>query len=322
MKKSLIFLLFLFYFTASTRVSYTNPIVREDAPDPTIIKANGLYYLYATGEKIYRSNNMINWQYVRKVFEGKTRPSFVDVSSYWAPCITKQDNRYVLYFALSTWGGVDAAGIGVATASTPEGPFDIANGNGKLFQSGEVGVKNSIDPNYIEENGRKYIIWGSFYGIYGIELNSDGLTVKDTRNKFQLAGTYFEAPYIYKRGGYYYLFGSIGSCCEGDNSTYQTVVGRSTSFTGPYTARNGGRMLDNSFEVLLSGNSVWAGPGHNSRIIEDNSGTTWMTYHSYIRGQSNIGRTALIDEVKWSNDGWPYFTNGVPSNTQQEGPDV
>jgi arabinan endo-1,5-alpha-L-arabinosidase len=322
MKKSLIFLLFLFYFTASTRVSYTNPIVREDAPDPTIIKANGLYYLYATGEKIYRSNNMINWQYVRKVFEGKTRPSFVDVSSYWAPCITKQDNRYVLYFALSTWGGVDAAGIGVATASTPEGPFDIANGNGKLFQSGEVGVKNSIDPNYIEENGRKYIIWGSFYGIYGIELNSDGLTVKDTRNKFQLAGTYFEAPYIYKRGGYYYLFGSIGSCCEGDNSTYQTVVGRSTSFTGPYTARNGGRMLDNSFEVLLSGNSVWAGPGHNSRIIEDNSGTTWMTYHAYIRGQSNIGRTALIDEVKWSNDGWPYFTNGVPSNTQQEGPDV
>ena len=322
MKKSLIFLLFLFYFTASTRVSYTNPIVREDAPDPTIIKANGLYYLYATGEKIYRSNNMINWQYVRKVFEGKTRPSFVDVSSYWAPCITKQDNRYVLYFALSTWGGVDAAGIGVATASTPEGPFDIANGNGKLFQSGEVGVKNSIDPNYIEENGRKYIIWGSFYGIYGIELNSDGLTVKDTRNKFQLAGSYFEAPYIYKRGGYYYLFGSIGSCCEGDNSTYQTVVGRSTSFTGPYTARNGGRMLDNSFEVLLSGNSVWAGPGHNSRIIEDNSGTTWMTYHAYIRGQSNIGRTALIDEVKWSNDGWPYFTNGVPSNTQQEGPDV
>ena len=265
---------------------------------------------------------MINWQYVRKVFEGKTRPSFVDVSSYWAPCITKQNNRYVLYFALSTWGGVDAAGIGVATASTPEGPFDIANGNGKLFQSGEVGVKNSIDPNYIEENGRKYIIWGSFYGIYGIELNSDGLTVKDTRNKFQLAGTYFEAPYIYKRGGYYYLFGSIGSCCEGDNSTYQTVVGRSTSFTGPYTARNGGRMLDNSFEVLLSGNSVWAGPGHNSRIIEDNSGTTWMTYHAYIRGQSNIGRTALIDEVKWSNDGWPYFTNGVPSNTQQEGPDV
>ena len=322
MQKSLIFLLFLFYFTASTRVSYTNPIVREDAPDPTIIKANGLYYLYATGEKIYRSNNMINWQYVRKVFEGKTRPSFVDVSSYWAPCITKQNNRYVLYFALSTWGGVDAAGIGVATASTPEGPFDIANGNGKLFQSGEVGVKNSIDPNYIEENGRKYIIWGSFYGIYGIELNSDGLTVKDTRNKFQLAGTYFEAPYIYKRGGYYYLFGSIGSCCEGDNSTYQTVVGRSTSFTGPYTARNGGRMLDNSFEVLLSGNSVWAGPGHNSRIIEDNSGTTWMTYHAYIRGQSNIGRTALIDEVKWSNDGWPYFTNGVPSNTQQQGPDV
>ena len=89
-------------------------------------------------------------------------PSFIDVSSYWAPCITKQGNLYVLYFALSVWDGIDSAGIGVATSSSPEGPFDIQNGNGKLFQSGEVGVKNSIDPFYVEENGAKYIRWGSF----------------------------------------------------------------------------------------------------------------------------------------------------------------
>ena len=323
MKKSLFFLLFLFHFIISDRVSYTNPIIREDAPDPTIIKGdNNYYYLYATGEKIYRSTDMVNWSYVRKVFDGKTRPSFVDVNSYWAPCITKQGDTYVLYFALSTWGGVNEAGIGVATASTPEGPFDIQNGNGKLFVSGEVGVTNSIDPNYIEEDGKKYIVWGSFYGIYGIELNSDGLTVKDVRNIFQLGGNWFEAAYVYKRGGYYYMFASIGSCCEGDNSTYQTVVGRSTSFFGPYVNKNGGSMIDNQFEVLLSGNSVWAGPGHNSRILEDNGGRTWMTYHAYIRGQSNIGRTALLDEVQWTSDGWPYFTNAVPSSSEQQGPEI
>jgi len=323
MNISLLFFFFFLNAIVCDRTNYVNPIIRRDVPDPTIIKGdNGYYYLYATGEGIYRSLNLVNWEYVRQVFEGKPRPSFVDVSSYWAPCITKQGNLYVLYFALSVWGGGDTAGIGVATASSPEGPFDIQNGNGKLFQSGEVGVHNSIDPYYIEENGVKYIIWGSFFGIYGIELNSDGLTVKNIKNKFQLAGTYFEAAYMYKRGGYYYLFASIGSCCEGDNSTYQTVVGRATSFFGPFYSKNGGRMLDNSYDVLLSGNNNFVGPGHNARIVEDRGGRTWMAYHAYIRGQSQIGRTACIDEVLWTGDGWPYFNGGSPSTNTQQGPDV
>ena len=323
MNPSIIFLLFLINSIFGERVNYINPIIKKDVPDPSIIKGdNGYYYLYATGEGIYKSLDLVKWEFVREVFEGKPRPSFVDVNRYWAPCITKQGNLYILYFALSIWGGIDSAGIGVATASTPEGPFDIQNGDGKLFVSGEIGVKNSIDPFYIEENGTKYIIWGSFYGIYGIELNSDGLSVKDYKNKFILAGTYFEASYIYKRGGYYYLFASIGSCCEGDKSTYQTVVGRSNSFKGPYLSKNGGRMIDNSFDVILSGNSVFAGTGHNARIIEDNGGRTWMAYHAYIKGKSNIGRTALIDEIKWTSDGWPYFEGGVPSSWEQPGPEV
>ena len=323
MNPYILFLLFFCQSTISERINYVNPVIRLDAPDPSVIKAdNNWYYLYATGERIYRSLDMVRWEYVRNVFDGKPRPSFVDVNSYWAPCITKQGNLYVLYFALSTWGGVNEAGIGVATASTPEGPFDIANGNGKLFVSGEVGVTNSIDPFYIEEGGAKYIIWGSFYGIYGIELNSDGLTVKNFGNKFQLAGSYFEASYMYKRGGYYYLFASIGSCCEGDASTYQTVVGRSTSFWGPFTSKNGGRMLDNSFDVILSGNSAFVGTGHNARIIEDKGGRTWMAYHAYIRGQSNIGRTVCVDELHWTDDAWPYFINGSPSTTEQQGPEI
>ena len=45
---------------------------------------------------------------------------------------------------------------------------------GKLFISNEIGVQNSIDPFYIEEDGHKYLFWGSFRGIYGIELSDDG----------------------------------------------------------------------------------------------------------------------------------------------------
>ena len=81
-------------------------------------------------------------------------------------------------------------------------------------------------------------------------------------------------------------------------------------------------MIDNSFDVILSGNSVFAGTGHNARIIEDNGGRTWMAYHAYIKGKSNIGRTALIDEIKWTSDAWPYFEGGVPSSWEQPGPEV
>jgi arabinan endo-1,5-alpha-L-arabinosidase len=42
----------------------------------------------------------------------------------------------------------------------------------------EIGVQNSIDPFYIEDDGKKYLFWGSFRGIYAIELNDDGLSLK------------------------------------------------------------------------------------------------------------------------------------------------
>ena len=303
--------------------TYTNPVIKQDGPDPTVIQANGYYYLYTTGEKIYKSLNLINWTYVGKVFEGKTRPSFVKgVKIYWAPCITKQNDKYILYFALSVWGGEDSAGIGVATSLSPEGPFTIYGKDGKLFTSKEVGVKNSIDPFFIQEGSTKFLIWGSFHGIYAIQLTSDGLSVKNHKVKYQLAGTRFEGSFIYKRNNYYYLFASVGSCCKGDNSTYKTVVGRSSKLLGPYVDKDNHKMIDNHFTVLLSSSDKFVGPGHNSRIIVDKDKKTWMFYHAYIRGQSQLGRTVCMDEVKWTNSQWPYFEGNKPSTKAMVGPHV
>ncbi|MBQ7496046.1 MAG: family 43 glycosylhydrolase [Bacteroidaceae bacterium] len=304
--------------------TFKNPIIAEDAPDPSIIKgSDGYYYLFSTAERVFRSTDMVNWQYLRQVFDGGKRPTFVEgVKAYWAPCVTKQDGRYVLYFALSKWGGEDTASIGVATATKPEGPYTIAGEEGKLFTSKEIGVQNSIDPNYIEDGGKKYIVWGSWHGIWLIELTEDGLAVKNVRRKRQIAGTRFEAPYIYKRGKYYYLFCSIGACCEGARSTYETVVGRATSLFGPYFAKNGGRMLDNDCTIFLTSNEPCIAPGHNSRIIEDEDGRTWMTYHGYLRSDPGRGRVAWMDEVKWGEDGWPYIDGTGASATETPAPVV
>ena len=159
------------------------------------------------------------------------------------------------------------AGIGIASADSPEGPFTLdisVDGKGKLFTSSEIDVRNSIDPCYFEDNGQKWLVWGSFNGLYAVKLNEDGTRVYPDiatakKERVQVAGTAFEAPYIHKRGDYYYMFASVGSCCNSMLSTYTTVVGRSTSFLGPYVNKNGESMLDNKYEVLIRANDRFVG---------------------------------------------------------------
>ena len=75
---------------------------------------------------------------------------------------------------MSVWGGEWTCGIGAAVSDKPEGPFID---KGPLFRSKTIQVQNSIDQFFMEDNGKKYLFWGSFRGIYGIELSGDGLSV-------------------------------------------------------------------------------------------------------------------------------------------------
>ena len=122
------------------------------------------------------------------------------------------------------------------------------------------------------ERNTQYLFWGSFRGIYGIELSDDGLSVRKGAKLRQVAGTAYEGTYIHKKDGYYYFFASIGTCCEGLKSTYTTVVGRSKKLFGPYVDKNGKKMLDNHHEILIHKNEAFVGTGHNSEIVTDKTG--------------------------------------------------
>lgn len=213
-----------------------------------------------------------------------------------------------MYYSMSRWGGEWTCGIGVAVAQKPEGPFTDC---GMLFRSNEIGVQNSIDPFYIEEQGKKYLFWGSFRGIYGIELSDDGMHIRQGSKPCQIAGTAYEGTYIHKRDGYYYLFASTGTCCEGLNSTYQTVVGRSESLWGPYVDKKGGNMMDNHSELLIGKNKYFVGTGHNAELVTDNKGQDWILYHG-VSVANPTGRVLLLDPIEWK-DGWPTVNNGSPS---------
>lgn len=313
MKIKSLFLGLTFSVSLHAADKYSNPVIDYSLPDPSIIKGeDGYFYLYATEDirnlPIHRSKDLVNWKFVGTAFTDATRPDFEPEGGIWAPDINEIGDKYVLYYSMSVWGGEWTCGIGCAVADRPEGPFKDC---GMMFRSNGIKVQNSIDPFYIEDNGHKYLFWGSFRGIYAIELSEDGLSLKSGSSPVQIAGTAYEGTYIHKRGGYYYMFASIGSCCEGLKSTYTTVVGRSTSLFGPYLDKKGQSMMDNHHEILIHKNDSFVGTGHNSEIVSDNAGTDWLFYHA-VSVANPDGRVLMLDKIDWI-DGWPSVEGNSPS---------
>ncbi|KAB4456588.1 family 43 glycosylhydrolase [Bacteroides thetaiotaomicron] len=305
--------------------TYTNPIISDKSvPDPSVIRAkDGYFYLYATQTKtywmpVYRSKDLVNWEYQGTAFNKATEPDLPGGGAFWAPEIRFLNGKYVLYYSWAKMNGADISYTAVAVGDTPMGPFPDSK---ELIGNKEFG-SNCIDQFYYEEDGKKYMFFGSFKGIYVTELEDDGLTVKLGNDgkptlKKQVCGNAFEGTNIYKKGKYYYLFASIGSCCNGVNASYQVVVGRSENLLGPYVDKDGKDMLKNNWELVLEGDGQkWIGPGHNSIIIQDDEGTDWMIYHSYLKKDGGVGgRLGMLDRLQWSSDGWPYIKNCVPSDS-------
>ena len=89
---------------------YKNPVVNFSLPDPTLVKADdGSFYLYATEDirnmPIYRSADLVNWEFVGTAFTDATRPTFEPKGGLWAPDISIINGKYVLYYSMSVWGG-------------------------------------------------------------------------------------------------------------------------------------------------------------------------------------------------------------------------
>ncbi len=328
-------------FPVSGDPTYLNPVIRNDCPDPTVLdnrKRDGYFYAYSTrsrvGETVYeipvwRSKDLVHWEMAGAAFSAETRPSWEPKGVLWAPDINYIGDKYVLYYALGVWGDHDLSASGVVVSDSPTGPFrDL----GMLVSRANTGVGNSIDPNYFEDtDGRKYLYWGSLShptdaeagrrsGIFVIEVTEDGLALKPGSKPVKVAGDRMEGTYVHKRDKYYYLFASEGSCCNGKNSTYHIIVGRSTSPLGPFVSQSGMSMItgkEGVYDTVIltrDAKDIFCGPGHNGEIVRDRKGHDWMPYHTYWKGNDYKGRLMNLDRVFWTQDGWPYFDKGVPSS--------
>lgn len=316
---------------------YKNPVFSPSFADPTFLRDDdGTFYCYSTeedwndgeGDKIIpiiKSNDLVNWEYVGNAFS--ERPDFVNDGQHrwvWSPDAVKYKGKYFLFYSLS-YGEDDKAGIGVSWSDKPEGPFIDS---GEVLRSDKIGVEHSIAPFFIEDNGKLYTFWGSYRGIYGIELEYDSAlpTFRIKGEKFQIAGAHFEGPRISKKGDYYYFISSNGHCCtidaEGKN-WYNIRVARSNNLEGPYLDKNGKGIMrmdvaqPHDGTVIVIGEAYeqfprwrdFTGPGQNTKIITDDAGNDWIMYHAIERKElwlktNFIRRPLMISQIVW-NDGWP-----------------
>jgi arabinan endo-1,5-alpha-L-arabinosidase len=277
--------------------------------DPSAIATATGYYLFATGQglPVFHSTDLLSWTAAGRVFESK--PAWITTTpptspnELWAPDIAFFGGQYHLYYAASSFGS-RASCIGHATSPSLDPPTWVDRG-APVVCSTTADPWNAIDPNHVlDADGRAWLVFGSWWGgIKAIELDADG----DRRSPalYSLAtraNNAVEAPYVIRRGGYYYLFESVDVCCSGVNSTYKQLVGRATAITGPYVDRAGVPLLSGGGTLLVAGDSRWRGPGHNA-VLSTPLGDVNL-YHAYDATQG--GRPTLrISTLSWDADDWP-----------------
>lgn len=229
----------------------------------------------------------LNWW---KAFNGNT-------ASTWAPDISRFNGKTNVFYSVSTFGSTKSA-IGLAQATS------MATGDwvdkGIVLQSAAGAKINAIDPAFVTSaSGTPFLTYGSWgNGIYITALN--GSTMMPSGNSYRIATASggLEGANIVYNGGYYYLFASKGLCCQGANSTYKIVYGRSTSITGPYLDKNGVDMKNAGGTVFESSDSGYAGSGGQSVA----SGR--IARHRYSK--ANGAAILFISDLNFSG-GWPTF---------------
>jgi arabinan endo-1,5-alpha-L-arabinosidase len=253
------------------------------------------------------STDRTAWRDAGSAFPGGapwTTPYTGGARNLWAPDLSYHNGQYYLYYSASSFGSSKSA---IFLATSTSGASGSWTNQGLVVESTANSGYNAIDPNLIvDAQGKWWLSFGSFWsGLKIVELNS-GTGKPINSNLISIAarpsnGGAVEAPYIVRRGNYYYLWASFDSCCKGAASTYRIMVGRSTSVTGPYVDRTGRSMMDGGGTQMMSSHGSIHGPGHNA-VFTDNDADV-LVYHYY----NNAGTAQLgINLIRYEND-WPVI---------------
>lgn len=267
--------------------------------DPsTIVECGGKYYTFGTGGGGLISEDGWTWN------SGAVRPG-----KGAAPDVIKIGDRYLVVYG-STGGGLGGGHNGLINTMwnktlDPQSPDFKFSEPIVVAKSEGMEDCDAIDPGLLLDptDGRLWCSYGTYFGfIRLVELDPQTGKRVEGNEAINIAIDCEATDLIY-RNGWYYLLGTHGTCCDGANSTYIIVVGRSRKVTGPYLDNMGRDMLQGGGKMVIAAGGRVTGPGHFGReVLED--GVEKMSCHFEADLDQNGYSVLGIRPLLWKND-WP-----------------
>jgi beta-xylosidase len=272
--------------------SFLNLVFAGDHPDPTILRDGDVYYLTFSsfdaypGIVIWKSRDLVNWQPVTAALR-------TPIGSVWAPELVKHDGRFYCYIPARF---PDYRSIYVIQAERIEGPWS---------EPIDLGLHAHIDPGHaVGEDGRR---WLFLSGGDRVLLGTDGLSldgeVEHVYDPWRYPEDWVvetfapEGPKIVRRGDWFYMITAVGGTA-GPPTGHMVIMARSKSIDGPWEDDP-----DNPVIKTRSATEKWWSRGH-ATVFTGPDDAWWMIYHGYENGYWTLGRQALLEPVRWKENGW------------------
>lgn len=316
--------------------SFYNPILPGWYSDPSICtNGEGDYFLvtstftYFPGVPIFHSTDLVNWKQVGHVL---SRPSqLVNMKGQhvsggiFAPAISYNPHNKTYYMITTNVG----AGNFFVKTRNPFGEWSDP------IRLPEVG---GIDPSFFfDEDGRAYIVNNDdapdnkpeYSGHRTIRIQEFDVKTDKTIGPRKILVNkgvhpeekpiWIEGPHLYKINGKYFLMDAEG----GTSNWHSEVIFRSDSPMGTYTPWEKNPILTQRHLDPARPNPVTCA-GH-ADLVQTKEGDWWAVFlacRPIDNHFENLGRETFLMPVKWSEDGFPYMTQGeevVPMVLKREG---
>jgi hypothetical protein len=272
-----------------------NPILKHIfTADPSAHIYEGKVFIYASHDNdrarsfnmvdyhVFSSTNMVDWidhGVVLKVSDVPWAKEYM-----WAPDCAYKDGTYYFYFPARDKAGTFR--IGVATSSSPAGPFTP--------EPKPIEGSLSIDPAvFIDDDGAAYMYFGGFSKGFRsprvARLKSNMKEFDETPREIEGAQYWYEATWMNKINGKYYLSYSTGDRHK-QYKPSALAYATSDSPYGPFTYKG----------VFLTSMGIWT--SHHS-ILEIN-GDYYLFYHNNgLPGGAGKRRSVCVDRLYFNPDG-------------------
>ena len=270
--------------------------------DPsTIAECDGKYYTFGTGSGGLISEDGYTWT-----------GGGVRTGGGVAPDVIKIGDRYLVSYSAGFPGTEGKTRGNIITMWTktldPESP-DFGYSDPMLVAWAEADEDCwAIDPAFLMgPDGKLWCSYGTYFGtirICELDPKTGNRMPGDVATDVAID---CEATAMMYRNGWYYLLATHGTCCDGVNSTYNIVVGRSRNPRGPYYDNVGRDMMEGGGRMVLSAGNRVTGPGHFGHFVVD-EGVERMSCH-YEADMDLSGRSVLaINALQWRDD-WPFVAD-------------